>query len=231
MIKLELKYLLPYGAYRVKGKYNDSDEIWELDCEILETDYVNNKNPVYSYLGENACKPILRPLSDLTKEIEHNGEKLVPLYSLGEDIFYNWLKKEIEYTSTEDYEGKYVPEDYEEYFNIRIWDNDNAFGITFHHPDFDSDEDVFKLRTNNFTSDKSIQKDNGCLTFGRKKMNGEYVLNFKGHVTMYGMPGYKSVFYFDLKHWNQLFEWHFDVFGFLKKGLAIDINTLNNEAK
>ena len=25
----------------------------------------------------------------------------------------------------------------------------------------------------------------------------------------------------------QLFEWHFDVFGLIEKGIAIDINTLN----
>lgn len=37
-------------------------------------------------------KPILRNLSDLTKEIEHNGEKFVPIdYFLGEDsdLVYN----------------------------------------------------------------------------------------------------------------------------------------------
>jgi hypothetical protein len=28
---------------------------------------------------------------------------------------------------------------------------------------------------------------------------------------------------------QKLFEWHFDVFGLISKGLAIDINTLKNQ--
>lgn len=32
---------------------------------------------------------------------------------------------------------------------------------------------------------------------------------------------------FQLMQFNLLFEWHFDVFGLIDKGLAIDINTLN----
>ncbi len=41
------------------------------------------------------AKPILHPLSDLTKEIEHNGEKFVPMEKLQYDIFnvedyYDW---------------------------------------------------------------------------------------------------------------------------------------------
>jgi hypothetical protein len=52
----------------------------------------------YSYLieGYNG-KPILRPLSDITKEIEHNGEKFVPMKwfenNIHEDIrFYQSYK-------------------------------------------------------------------------------------------------------------------------------------------
>lgn len=38
--------------------------------------------------------PILRPLSDLTKEIEHNGEKFVPIDLLRKDGYYigeDWI--------------------------------------------------------------------------------------------------------------------------------------------
>jgi len=38
---------------------------------------------VESEQGFESVMPILRPLSDLTKEIEHNGEKFVPLNELG----------------------------------------------------------------------------------------------------------------------------------------------------
>ena len=35
----------------------------------------------YPYIMAN-CNPILHPLSDLTKEIEHKGEKFVPIYKI-----------------------------------------------------------------------------------------------------------------------------------------------------
>lgn len=34
-------------------------------------------------------KPILHPLSDLTKEIEHNGEKFVPIHWFDENFDHN----------------------------------------------------------------------------------------------------------------------------------------------
>ena len=37
-------------------------------------------------------KPLLRPLSDLTKEIEHNGEKFVPLKEI--NYFYRMLESQ-----------------------------------------------------------------------------------------------------------------------------------------
>lgn len=45
----------------------------------------------------NSCgfKPILRPLSDLTKEIEHNGERFVPIDILGWNSYENIIKKGI----------------------------------------------------------------------------------------------------------------------------------------
>ena len=70
-MKLELKHLagyLPYGL-----KYKDIpkgfDGIRELDIKTFD------------WCLENG-KPILRPLSDLTKEIEVNGEKFVPYINL-----------------------------------------------------------------------------------------------------------------------------------------------------
>jgi len=37
-----------------------------------------------------------------------------------------------------------------------------------------------------------------------------------------------SIKYYDME---KLFQWHFDVFGLIEKGLAIDINTLNQQLK
>ena len=86
-MKLELKHLAPYFPYGLKAKM--------LDCKI---DYVGkqfdeiigvhqwSKDGDWCLLTEGGSKPsldrikpILRNLSDLTKEIEHNGERFVPM--------------------------------------------------------------------------------------------------------------------------------------------------------
>jgi len=78
MEKLELKHLagdLPYGLETI---YNLSDVIGcrkdETRSKLLTAE---NCDFVFKY-----CKPILRPLSSLTKEIEVNGEKFVPIEEL-----------------------------------------------------------------------------------------------------------------------------------------------------
>lgn len=145
MEKLELKHLASYLPYGLK-------------CEILnyESDYVGEKYGIINgyYLingdhhytfkdrntaGKNAVliKPILRPLSDLTKEIEHNGKTFIPIES----------------------------------------------------------------KTVGFLRLKDGKK--------RELSRSCFVL---------------EVLEYDLV--QKLLEWHFDVFGLIEKGLAIDINTL-----
>ena len=76
--KLTLKELAGYLAYGLKGV-----EAIGNPMHILHTLDLNNK-PVWrnkefpALVGRIDCKPILRPLSDLTKEITHNGETFVP---------------------------------------------------------------------------------------------------------------------------------------------------------
>lgn len=98
----------------------------------------------------NSCgfKPILRPLSDLTKEIEHNGEKFVPTVELGK---------------------------------IRV-------GIGIYRP---------------IASDRPIE-----LNIETEDYSQSIDLH-EGYLVM-----------------QKLIEWHFDVFGLINKGLAIDINTI-----
>ena len=77
-MKLELKHLAPYLPYGLKligdidnnpiDKYDISTDGWL--CYI--TNNGGGKGRISGY------KPILRPLSDLTKEIEINGNKFVP---------------------------------------------------------------------------------------------------------------------------------------------------------
>ena len=77
-MKLELKHLAPYLPYGLKVFVEDGinavEEVlgmWQHSCitEVEDTDF-------------ELLKPILRPLSDLTKEIEHNGEKFVPIQKI-----------------------------------------------------------------------------------------------------------------------------------------------------
>ena len=46
--------------------------------------YFKTNNGGGWYRDFNNCLPILRPMSDLTKEITHRGEKFVPMVELGE---------------------------------------------------------------------------------------------------------------------------------------------------
>lgn len=61
------------AVYEMMGLFTDSGDIY-LD------EYETNVD------SEKKCKPILRPLSDLTKEIEHNGEKFVPVEFLNSEL-------------------------------------------------------------------------------------------------------------------------------------------------
>lgn len=72
MKKLELKHLAPYLPYGVRIKYNNG-ETSTLTQELMR-DTAGFLNSLM-----NVFKPILRPLSDLTKEIEHNREMFVPI--------------------------------------------------------------------------------------------------------------------------------------------------------
>lgn len=131
MKKLELKHLaayLPYGfKAKIAGQYIDKI-IGLFNDGVYNESYHPDDGDLPLFID---IKPILRPLSDLTKEIEVNGEKFVPCEKLGYESGYKYLLK------------------------------------------------------------KPLK--------------------------------YNMVFQDGLK----LFEWHFDVFGLIPEGLAIDINTLN----
>jgi hypothetical protein len=128
-MELERKHLAPYLPYGLKWKMEGFPG-FEQQYFNTRVDYSTKK-----------MKPILRPLSDLTKEIEHNGEKFVPAESVVS--FYKGCR---------------------------------------------SGSD-FKIVMDQFT-----------------KRLKEQILS------------YDQV--------QKLFEWHFDVFGLIESGLAIDINTI-----
>jgi len=73
MKKLELKHIAPYLPYKLKAK--QFGKTLEMVCQPHKDNHI----ALFAILVNTQAKPILRPLSDLTKEIEHNGKKFVPL--------------------------------------------------------------------------------------------------------------------------------------------------------
>ena len=70
---------------------------YNLICKEVDLNEEFRLNPkLYSLIEllnfSNVYQPILRPLSDLTKEIEHNGEKFIPALELIklEEKYNNW---------------------------------------------------------------------------------------------------------------------------------------------
>lgn len=56
---------------------------------FAEVEYYNATTYFYDKFSKEIL-PILRPLSDLTKEIEHGGEKFVPIERLQEELSFEW---------------------------------------------------------------------------------------------------------------------------------------------
>ena len=133
-MELQLKHLAPYLPYGLRMKaYKNTGKLIKLDDSCVQIKFDKHYSE-YHYFME--IKPILRPLSDLTKEIEHNEEKFVPHKKFFREA-YQLIQNELEITN-----------------NKPLCD------------------------------------------------------------------------YFTWEIMQKLFEWHFDVFGLIEKGLAIDINTL-----
>ena len=85
MKTLELKDIcgyLPYGLKFLSDYFSTPHEIVSIDLTDKTADFSNNCGYTNKSLGE--VKPILRPMSDLTTEITHRGEKFVPMVELGE---------------------------------------------------------------------------------------------------------------------------------------------------
>lgn len=82
-MKLELKHLAAYAPFKIKGFVgNTQRDLTTISIDskfIFVTSYKGSSEK--NMIGIDQFKPILRPLSDLTKEIEVNGEKFVPNYN------------------------------------------------------------------------------------------------------------------------------------------------------
>ena len=79
MKQLILKYLAPYLPYKLRIMYGKRNCVM-----IMLSGSSNNWIGIHSIINRQwnekyPIKPILHPLSDLTKEIVHNGEPFIPI--------------------------------------------------------------------------------------------------------------------------------------------------------
>lgn len=92
---LELKDIAAYLPYGLKGKLDnrnseDPRPLYPLNFVIAR----RCDKSGYSYeLGDEGLIPVLRPMSDLTKEIAHRGDKFVPMVEIGKMLGYRNLER------------------------------------------------------------------------------------------------------------------------------------------
>ena len=87
--QLTIKHLAAYFPYGLKILRPDNKTILEM-VGIIGSSIVfhEESGDTFGFIGKHN-KPILRPLSDLTKEIEVNGEKFVPIIYLAKIQYPN----------------------------------------------------------------------------------------------------------------------------------------------
>ena len=169
-MKLELKHLAPYLPYDLKycrvGKNISTlkEEVKYMGIVSTKGTVNNLNNTLFGDFVSMKYLPLLRPLSDLTKEIEVNDEKFVPIVELAK--LFHTCKSAITHFSNIVNAGFYGAS-----VNCHIENDDSRFTY-------------YQLR------------------------NDEFVLS----------NTYDEI--------QKLLEWHFDVFGLIEQGLAVDINTL-----
>lgn len=88
MDKLELRHICPYLPYGLECIYSPTGNKMTIDgVSFMFGDYCIHMKENSDGHGFGFIKPLLRPLSNLTKEIEHNGEKFVPIEWLEEKYY------------------------------------------------------------------------------------------------------------------------------------------------
>ena len=152
-MKLELKHLSAYFPYSLRFIHNNEG------VDIVTN--INLKITNRRLSKTNDVKLLLRPLSDLTKEIEVKGEKFIPIHRLKQG-------------------GTDIIDFHVENGNFSCYDNEG------HETFYDSKKMCFF----------------NCYRGDLREFQGQY------HA------------------FQKLLSWHFDIFGLIDAGLAVDINTV-----
>lgn len=190
-MKLELIHLAPYMPYGLNIAYFDDErgfmkycKISELrieECTIIDSQYQ------FDVLFEE-LKPILRPMSDMSKVINFESKNFIPLIYL-----YNISNEK----------------PYDEEFNYEFIDSWGAGKIlkVFNYNKLDYTEFIYS----EFNFRKDTRHEKGFYRYG---MTLPHSISVHSELK-------NQYFLHEL-----LFKWHFDVFGLIDAGLAIDINTV-----
>lgn len=184
-MKRELKHLSGYLPYEL-GFLNIYSN-FQLTINGLREDQVYNHG--HGYMDFEHIKPILLPLSYLTKEIEVNGEKFVPILELYKMRTQHMTDKIDKYYIENDTAILKLQE-------ITTPDGRLSF-VSYFEIDIDFENIHFSICT-------------------------ETVDNMKDEIVeeRFGFIGN------DFNMLQKLYEWHFDIYGLIENGLAIDKNTL-----
>lgn len=181
-MKLELKHITPYLPFKLKcyePRFNEKHTILGL---IKNEIYIGDEDSINSFVLDDETFPILRPLSDLTKEIEVNGEKFYPLELIGKIIDNEYVGL------AEDEDGIIIGKDVSPRCGCPYDCDCMSYTYNLFYKDFNFYSTVYQDGNPNDMVDEIVHE--------------SYLLMQK------------------------LIEWHFDVFGLIEKGLAVDINTL-----
>lgn len=185
--KLELKDVCGYLPYGLKVQRTDTKTICIIHIDKLSC--FDDESNIMVYLKRGMPdKPILRPMSDLTKEITDNGKTFVPIIELAKA---NYL---IAPNFNNDYE---------------LLNGDNGYQCSFIYS-------PYKDRKRRFVFQVYKNGDIQCFSCDPKSYSEKS--NTAKHCAV--LTNKLS----DLLH-----SWHFDIRGLINKGLAIDVNTLNEK--
>lgn len=156
--------IIPYLPYNLKLQVNGHRRTLSGVKISKEGSLVVNYDFMVWEVMNKSIKPVLRPLSDLVKEIDIRGKKFIPLVE---------LKKS----------GTDLNE-------LRFKEYENCFSVI----------------------------DNGehelCLYLDTKSFHKYYRGEDRSNINQIELH-------------NKLLEWHFDIYGLIEEGEAIDINTIN----
>ena len=179
MDKLELKDIAPYLPYDIKVCTSYGNNTLNKPKKLLGAD-IDRLRTSKSY----SIYPLLRPMSDLIKEITHNGETFVPMLYLA---------------GIEDRNNQYLDDDKEGEPIIGIDEND-----------FDMGSMTYAI-TKRFVYDKDLK----CFAIDIYDEGSE--LEYR---ESFASKSYELL--------QVLYELHFDVNDLISRGLAINLNEVDN---